>query len=115
VPGNYVTEVDVYDPSTDHWMTVAPLPMPSRNLAVVAAGGKLYAIGGENSKGRLATVEEYDPAANNWTERPALPSARDDLGVGTMDGKLYAVGGRGDMELPIDRLDEYHLGSHTAD
>ena len=39
-------EVEVYDPATDSWMVAPDLPTPRHGLALVAEGGRLYAIGG---------------------------------------------------------------------
>ncbi|MFQ5906755.1 MAG: hypothetical protein ACE5JA_09305, partial [bacterium] len=45
------------------WATISPLSSPRRALAVAAAGGKIYAIGGIDSLNSVVgDVEEWDPA-----------------------------------------------------
>jgi hypothetical protein len=49
--------VEVYDPATNCWTSMPPLPTPREDLVLVAVGRTLYAIGGSNEKGVLGTVE----------------------------------------------------------
>src|SRR5205814_1596928 len=53
----------------DVWAVKAPMPTARRALAAAEVGGKIYAIGGEGSRGRLQVVEEYDPVSNTWTTK----------------------------------------------
>jgi hypothetical protein len=39
-------ENEAYDPSTDTWLTFAPLPTPRHGLGVVAIGEAIYVVGG---------------------------------------------------------------------
>ena len=41
-----VATVEAYDPSTDQWSTVAPLPTARARRAVAVVNGIVYAIGG---------------------------------------------------------------------
>ncbi len=77
----------------EFWTRMAYLPTPRMNLAAAAVNGTLYALGGWNSPGTLATVEAYDPATNTWTARTPMPAPRSDFGVGVVNGVVYAVGG----------------------
>ena len=64
-----------YDPKTDTWTTLSPMPTPRAYCAVAAFQGKIYCIGGVNHEvGAKATdvVEIYDPATNSWSAK-ALP------------------------------------------
>lgn len=77
------------------WTIQASMPTPRGELAVVRGNsGALYALGGANASGVLATVEAYNPMANRWVMRAALPTARADLGAAFGgDGRIYAIGG----------------------
>jgi RecA/RadA recombinase len=55
--------------------------------------GILYAIGGQGSSGRLATVEAYDPATGTWTTKGPMTTARSLAVGGFASGILYTVGG----------------------
>lgn len=41
-----LSSVDVYDPSTNTWTTIASMPTPRAHLAAEALSGFVYAIGG---------------------------------------------------------------------
>ena len=42
-------------------------------LALLAVGGRLYAIGGRDRSAQIAPVETYDPAAAQWRELAVMP------------------------------------------
>jgi N-acetylneuraminic acid mutarotase len=67
--------VERYDAAANTWSTVAPLPTARNFVAVVNAGGLLYAIGGYGAgpSGSLPTVEAYDPSAAAWKAKTPLP------------------------------------------
>jgi N-acetylneuraminic acid mutarotase len=97
-----------YDPRTDNWKALAP--MPSKRGAAVAAlvDGKIYVIGGAGvhpgSKETslhparphraVDTNEVYDPATNIWETRQTMPTARNHSFVGVVNNKIYVIGGR---------------------
>lgn len=57
-----------------------------RNAGVVAHGGKLYVVGGDDGAANLATVEVFDPAAETWSMLPAAMSVgRSYAGVAVVD------------------------------
>ncbi|MGI8916731.1 MAG: hypothetical protein ACR2JY_23655 [Chloroflexota bacterium] len=55
------------DTGLGSWETLPALAAPRWSLAVVASGGRLYAIGGVGAGLELHTVEAYDPATNGWS------------------------------------------------
>jgi N-acetylneuraminic acid mutarotase len=99
-----------YDPATDDWKELAPMPTPRGAGQAVAVDGKIYVIGGvrSNKPGDegapipsgstdqlvLGTVEEYDPATNAWRARSPMPTARNHFFAGAVNGKIYAFDGR---------------------
>ncbi|KTG03400.1 hypothetical protein cypCar_00004248 [Cyprinus carpio] len=44
--------------------------------SLVATGGRLYAIGGRNTEGLLATIESYQPSTNTWQLRTPMDMPR---------------------------------------
>ncbi len=100
----------VYDPATDSWKDLAPMPTARGSAAAVVVDGKIYVIGGAhaNIPGKPGTeplwvgvpqivtgvVEEYDPAANTWRTRSPMPTGRNHFFAGVVDGKIYAINGR---------------------
>jgi N-acetylneuraminic acid mutarotase len=97
-----------YDPATDTWKALAPMPTKRGAAAASVVNGKIYVIGGANSLPNftesgihparphqvLATVEEYDPESNTWRERRPMLVARNHHAAAGIGNKLYAVGGR---------------------
>lgn len=60
--GNTVQTVEVFDPSTRSWSTLAPMPTARSAFALVAHQGRLYALGGADATGRATrVVEAYAP------------------------------------------------------
>ncbi|XP_075878234.1 kelch-like protein 13 isoform X1 [Nelusetta ayraudi] len=56
-----------YDPRYNKWMQVACLNEKRTFFHLSALKGHLYAVGGRNAAGELATVECYNPRTNEWT------------------------------------------------
>ena len=53
--------VDVYNPETDEWSDVPPMPTGKTPLGVAIVKGKIYVFGGEAEDGELlSTVEVFD-------------------------------------------------------
>ncbi len=71
--------------------------MPTARSGLAAAVGpdeRIYAIGGGNSGGLLATVEAYDLASDTWKTVAPMPTARWGLAAAVgPDGHIYAIGG----------------------
>ncbi|HEV3240139.1 MAG TPA: kelch repeat-containing protein [Casimicrobiaceae bacterium] len=97
-----------YDPATDAWKALAPMPT-GRGAAVAAVvGDRIYVIGGATTPPgsreiavhparphvSVGVVEEYDPAANTWRERSSMPTPRNHATAGAVNGKIYVIGGR---------------------
>nr|XP_023698539.1 kelch-like protein 13 isoform X7 [Paramormyrops kingsleyae] len=56
-----------YDPRYNRWIQVASLNEKRTFFHLSALKGHLYAVGGRNAAGELATVECYNPRTNEWT------------------------------------------------
>ncbi|HJT22946.1 MAG TPA: kelch repeat-containing protein, partial [bacterium] len=90
----YLNTVEAYNPATNSWSTMAPMPTARYGLSVAVMNGILYAVGGWNfSSGLLNTVETYDPATNSWSTKAFMPTARSNTAAGVLDGILYVAGG----------------------
>jgi N-acetylneuraminic acid mutarotase len=91
VVGGYDTlkQVLVYDIAADRWQDGPPLLRGTDNVAALAAGGKVYAIGGEAG----TAVQVLDPQSDRWTAGPALPTRRFAAAAAELGGHLHLVGG----------------------
>ena len=90
-PGaNGLASVDVYNPMTDTWSTVASMPTTRAFFgAVVGSDGRLYATGGYNDSGHLSAVDAYDPSTNSWSAVAPLDIARAGLAVASVNNRLF--------------------------
>ncbi len=124
----------LYDPETDSWKELAPMPTPRGSAQAVVVGGKIYVIGGAhaNIPGKsmteplwvgvpqivVGTVEEYDPATNTWRTRAPMPTGRNHFLAAVVDGKIYAINGRlgssfVTMSDVTDLVEEYDPATDT--
>jgi N-acetylneuraminic acid mutarotase len=113
-----------YDPASDSWKSLPPLPGKRGAAVAVETGGKIYVIGGattvEGSKESwtlstgaaaspqsvsqfftffgparvLSTNDVYDPATNKWEHRKPMSVPRNHIFAGAVNGKIYVIGGR---------------------
>lgn len=104
VPGGIVNNsgiptnsVEVYDPSTDSWSEISPMPEALHHHTAVELNGKLYIIGGYNAQlfsSQTDKVQEYDPQTGIWTEKQSLPYPIASHTSAALDGMIYLFGGR---------------------
>lgn len=96
-PG-FTAQFEAYDAASNKWTALKPLPEGRHHIALAAAGGKIYGIGGFSGAipdwRAHASVFVYDPKADRWTPGPALPQARAEGVVATVKEKIYFIGGR---------------------
>jgi N-acetylneuraminic acid mutarotase len=72
------------------------VPTARDHLAVVAAAGRLYALGGRIDGGyaqNLAVVEAYDPTTDQWQTRTPMPTARSGIAAALLFGEIVVIGG----------------------
>jgi N-acetylneuraminic acid mutarotase len=76
------------------WRTITG-PTPREHLAVVALGGRVYAIAGRRAgiDTNLTLVEALDPRTGRWNRVPPLPEARGGTGAAVAGGRIVSVGG----------------------
>jgi N-acetylneuraminic acid mutarotase len=86
-----------YDPQSNSWTNLAPLPENLDHIQSVATGGRIYYIGGLNQwpSPQSTEVYIYDPATNSFSQGAPMPStrARGAGGVAVYNGKIYYAGG----------------------
>ncbi|HUP61380.1 MAG TPA: kelch repeat-containing protein [Thermoanaerobaculia bacterium] len=76
------------------WLSFAPVLTPRQEVAVAAANGKVYLIGGIGDAGViLDSVEEYDPHAGAWRFVAPLPRPVHHAAAATIGISIYVIGG----------------------
>ncbi len=86
--------VQVYDTTTNTWITKNDLPDNSFWYgAHVPAGGKLYRFGGGGYTAPVKFAHQYDPATDSWTAIPNLPNAVHAIKGAAIGNKIFLAGG----------------------
>ena len=105
IGGNYIDVsaagpslvAEAYDPTTNMWTSLPPLPAPRSDLAAVASGDTIYAIGGYDGTTAhyLGSVATWQVGGASWSTLPdPMTTARSEHAAVTMpDGRIYALGG----------------------
>jgi hypothetical protein len=80
------------DPRRGVWRPLPSLPEPRYNHELVAAGGKLFALGGIHDGRERRDVFVYE--RGRWRRGTPLPRAMHAFGAVTFRGRIWVVGGR---------------------
>ncbi|PNY80032.1 hypothetical protein CVO96_00490 [Deinococcus koreensis] len=86
----------VYDPATDAWSALAPLPRARSHMgnSTFLLAGRIVVAGGETSHDvPMTDVTAYDPAKNTWTPMSPLPQARASGVAGAIGTGFVFTGG----------------------
>lgn len=82
------------------WNSEPSLSNPRQGLAAATcdapspgSGYRIYALGGDDGSGPVATVEAYDPASPGWSAVVSMPTPRLNLGATAGTALIYALGG----------------------
>ncbi len=85
------------------WTEGAPMRHPRGGHALIAAAGKLYAIGGNTGlAANVAPAEVYDPATGAWSDLPSLPSPRNHASGFVFGANVCVAGGRSPATTRVD-------------
>jgi len=126
----------VYDPASNVWTRLPPVPFTAANginhAASATDGSKFYIFGGRDDDHEPAigynTVQIYDPASNTWVTSndtgstlAPLPQARGGMGKAVYyNGDFYVMGGEtvsggtgATANNVYNRVDIYNVASNT--
>jgi hypothetical protein len=84
-----------YNPVSNAWATLSPMPTPAYAPVVAVLNGKVYVIGGADpgSNAGLTANRIYDIAAGTWSSGAPLPAPRAYMAVGVFNNRIYVTGG----------------------
>jgi N-acetylneuraminic acid mutarotase len=95
IDGKTVDTFQSYDPTTDTWTSLPPLPEPRDHMGLAVVDDKIYLTGGgiffqpKVSSGTWA----FDPATSRWTALAPMPKGRWQHASAVVEGRIYLVGG----------------------
>ena len=90
-----VANATVFDPATNTWTALAPMPTARGGTTAQVIGDKIYVVGGMDGSGAsVANLEIYNPASNTWSSGVPMATRRDNPGSAALGDKLYIFGGR---------------------
>lgn len=85
--------VQKYDPITNVWSLVAPIPSRRSSVCCVSDSRFVYSIGGLGDDGFLDSLERYDPKLNAWRQLAPMAEKRGCACGIHLNGKIYVFGG----------------------
>jgi len=98
------SSVAVYDPATDKWTDMPPLPEPRSSFDAAVIGDTIYVAGGWQLAGEAESVWhktawklDLTAKAPAWQALPAPPFTRRALALAAYDNKLFVIGGMDDQ------------------
>jgi N-acetylneuraminic acid mutarotase len=88
---------EAYDPKSDSWHSLAPVPGPRDHTAAVVVAGLISVAGGRMDTFDFNTGMHvvYHPQADRWEERAPMPTPRSGHGGVLYRGKFFCIGGEG--------------------
>ena len=95
------------DPASTRWDTRAQMPTSRARLAVVAYGGRVYAIGGDSPDGVSGALEVYDPASDTWSRRTSKPRPVRNIGAAVLGDQIYVPGGYSPLDQAVAAVEVY--------
>ncbi len=97
------TLVLVYDPTSDSWQELPPMPETRQSATAVTLGDAIYIVGGAGSN--AAALLRYQPDSGEWTVLAEMSQIRNHLAAVVLDGEIYAIGGREENPLSARIVD----------
>ncbi|XP_006268034.1 kelch-like protein 31 isoform X2 [Alligator mississippiensis] len=82
-----------YDPRFNTWLHLASMMQKRTHFSLSAYNGLLYAIGGRNTDGVLASIECYVPSTNSWHGQAGMELPRCCHASTVIDNKILVTGG----------------------
>ncbi|XP_049790538.1 kelch-like protein 26 isoform X1 [Schistocerca nitens] len=116
-----VSACECYDPQTDSWESIRPLPgHRSQHAGAAMPGGSLYISGGLDRDLVLSSMLCYDAVTDVWQQRAPMLTPRADHVMLVLGERLYVCGGwfedadTGNRVL-CETIDVYDVSANTWD
>jgi non-specific serine/threonine protein kinase len=84
---------DIYDPATNAWTSVPPVPTPRGGGAGTLFQGMFVFLCGEGDKRTHSENEGFDLKTNRWVTLTPMPTGRHGFGLAAIGKNLYVASG----------------------
>ena len=90
-----LNSTECYDPSSDVWTLISPLPLPLYELGASSKAENLIVIGGCSDTGDSRRVWVLDTLDENvkWVEKPRILLERSRFSIAKISYKIFVCGG----------------------
>lgn len=91
-----VAILEVYNPQTQHWQALSPMPKATGGISAATHGGKLYVFGGEQWAPDKKVFREtwvYDVKHDQWSSGPDMITPRHGTAAAAVGNAIYVFGG----------------------
>jgi N-acetylneuraminic acid mutarotase len=88
-----VNVTEVYDPQTDSWSQVTPMPTGVWEHSACVVNDKIYVIGGATNINSLQIFQVYDARTDTWSNATPKPLNTRGFSATAVCSKIYTVGG----------------------
>ena len=89
----YAAAAEAYDPTTDTWTELPPLPEPRGGFTGVYVSGHVIVMGGERGTTTFDAANAYNVETGEWTALPPMPTARHGVATAVIGDTVYAIAG----------------------
>jgi N-acetylneuraminic acid mutarotase len=97
---------EVFDPKSNSWTTLAPMPTERGGIAAAAVNGEIYVFGGESPDTTFNAVEKYSPQKNVWTADVPMPTPRHGLAAVSVGNNIFVIGGGPTPDISFANVNE---------
>ena len=99
--------VESWSPGSATWERLRNVPGARGGTGLAAIRGSLVSVGGEETRGTIASVFALDARSGRWRRLPDLPTPRHGLAVAGLAGAVYAIGGGPTPGLDVSGANEF--------
>jgi uncharacterized repeat protein (TIGR03803 family) len=112
--GTVLSDVQIYNPSTNAWSTGTPLPTATDSTSAAVVNNILYVFGGSPSSGGATNaVWAYDPSTKKWSGKAAMLTARNETIAVVEKNIVYVIGGSTGHGDFVATVESYNPATNT--
>jgi uncharacterized repeat protein (TIGR03803 family) len=112
--GTVLSNVQIYNPSTNTWSAGPPLPTATGASSAAVVNNILYVFGGSTSTAVTGTVWAYSTKTKTWTSMAPMPTPRNGTLAVVEKNIVYVMGGNlGNGANFVATVESYNPATNT--